>query len=287
MKYYKIYCYTNLINNKKYIGQTCHSLKERAGVEGIKYKNPKLADDDPNQYNFWKAIKKYGWNNFVPSILEDNLTLEEANSREQYWIAYYHTWVEDPLCWGYNLESGGKNCQMSQETKDKISNSMKRENNPFYGKHHSEESKQKISEKNKGRKWSEEQKRKMSEQRKGHIVTDETRKKISIANTGKHHTEETKQKIRESHLGKHHSEESKQKMSQQRKGVPKTQQHKDKIGKANSKPVRCIETGIIYNSCTEATHAVGLKNPISISAVCRGKGKTAAGYHWEYIEKEK
>ena len=44
---------------------------------------------------------------------------------------------------------------------------------------------------------------------------------------------------------------------------------------------------IIYNSCTEATYAVGLKNPISISAVCRGKGKTAAGYHWKYIEEDK
>ena len=168
---FKIYCYTNKTNNKKYIGQTYRTLLCRAGTDGSRYKNPELADDDPNQHLFWKAIYKYGWNNFIPSILEDNLTLEEANEREQYWIAYYHTWIEDPQCWGYNLQPGGNNHTCSDETKRKISEKTSGEKNPFYGKHHSEETIQQIIKRNKARKGkfkhSEETKKRMSENKMG------------------------------------------------------------------------------------------------------------------------
>lgn len=36
---YKVYMYKNNINQKKYIGQTCLSLSQRAGKNGIKYNN--------------------------------------------------------------------------------------------------------------------------------------------------------------------------------------------------------------------------------------------------------
>lgn len=46
--------------------------------------------------------------NFSHEIIEDNiLTLGEANKREQYWISFYHTWINDPQCRGYNLTIGG------------------------------------------------------------------------------------------------------------------------------------------------------------------------------------
>ena len=48
---------------------------------------------------------------------------------------------------------------MSEAHKDKMSG----ENNPFFEKHHSEETKRKISDANKGKKLSEEQKAKMKE----------------------------------------------------------------------------------------------------------------------------
>ena len=53
-----------------------------------------------------------------------------------------------------------------------------------------------------------------------------------------------------------------------------------KISKANSIKVKCVETGIIYNSYTEAALSVGV-NKSRISLVCNGKAKTAGGYHWE------
>lgn len=36
---YKVYCYINKINNKKYIGLTSLSIKERAGKNGNNYKS--------------------------------------------------------------------------------------------------------------------------------------------------------------------------------------------------------------------------------------------------------
>lgn len=49
----------------------------------------------------------------------------------------------------------------------------------------------------------------------------------------------------------------------------------------NQKQVKCIETGIIYNSISEAKHETGIK---SIDQAVCGKIKTAGGYHWKYVE---
>ena len=66
-----IYCYTNKINGKKYIGQTTKTLEERADKNGRGYSA---------QFKFGKAIEKYGWDNFLAEIietveLEDSITL--------------------------------------------------------------------------------------------------------------------------------------------------------------------------------------------------------------------
>ena len=78
------------------------------------------------------------------------------------------------------------------------------------GKHHSEETRQKLSEANKGKHRSEETRRKLSEANKGKNLSAETRKKISEANKGKpswikgkHRSEETRQKLSEANKGKH------------------------------------------------------------------------------------
>lgn len=91
-KLYKIYLHENLLNHKKYIGQTCRPIRERFGCNGSHYIN------SPKFYN---AIQKYGWENFSHEVLEENLTLEEANEREKYYIALYNT-VEE----GYNVYDG-------------------------------------------------------------------------------------------------------------------------------------------------------------------------------------
>ena len=51
----------------------------------------------------------------------------------------------------------------------------------------------------------------------------------------------------------------------------------------NCRAVRCVETGQIYVGAKAAGDELNL-DPSTITRVCRGKGKTCGGYHWEYSE---
>lgn len=53
----------------------------------------------------------------------------------------------------------------------------------------------------------------------------------------------------------------------------------------NSKPVKCIETGVIYPSQAEVERQLGFSQPY-ICNCCRGKLKSAYGFHWEYVLEE-
>jgi len=111
-------------------------------------------------------------------------------------------------------------------------NHNKGEKHPMFGKHHSEETRKKISlaglgriPPNKGKHHTEETKAKMSLTRKGKpssnkgkLMSEKTRKNMSIAQTGKTLPKETKRKIREAMIGKEASEEAKNNMSIARKG---------------------------------------------------------------------
>ena len=97
---YIIYKHTNKINGKVYIGQTLQKVSRRwRGGSGY-----------CGQPLFYNAIIKYGWDNFSHEILVSNIeTLEEANTLEIYWINYYHSYIYDPQCNGYNSTAGGDN----------------------------------------------------------------------------------------------------------------------------------------------------------------------------------
>lgn len=73
-KEYTIYMHKNKTNNKVYIGQTVQSLSAR-------WKNGKGYIDSPK---FYKAIQKYGWDNFEHIILEQHIkTTEEADEKRK------------------------------------------------------------------------------------------------------------------------------------------------------------------------------------------------------------
>lgn len=94
MNKYYIYCHENKINGKKYIGQSCQPPSKRWN-SGYGYMHcPR----------FYSAIQHYGWNNFIHTILEDNLSAQEANEREKYYINLYNTLNPEV---GYNLTEGG------------------------------------------------------------------------------------------------------------------------------------------------------------------------------------
>jgi len=49
------------------------------------------------------------------------------------------------------------------------------------------------------------------------------------------------------------------------------------------KPVRCIETGKIFDSAIEASRSIGLCwNAVYMSI---HRGNCSGGYHWKYVEK--
>lgn len=168
IKSYCIYKHTNKINGKVYIGQTCQKPEYRWGKDGNGYKMSS---------RFYSAITCYGWDNFEHEILVENLTKEEADILEQELIEKYKS---NNLEFGYNLDSGGKNKEVSEETKQK--QSISAQNRPIV----SEETKQKLSTVSKGIKRSEETKQKMSEAAKKREKERQGQKykKVQCINTG-------------------------------------------------------------------------------------------------------
>ena len=112
-----IYKHTLLVGPHKgwsYIGQTFNKPNIRWHTDGSGYKSCTA---------FFRAIKKYGWANFSHEILETVSSIDEADEREKYWIAYYHTWVFDKNRAGYNMTKGGSGNRSicTEETRKKKS----------------------------------------------------------------------------------------------------------------------------------------------------------------------
>ena len=100
-----IYCITNNINGKKYIGLS-KDIQRRWGEHSRAYKNPNSKEYNLPLYN---AFRKYGIENFSFEIIEecDENLLEE---REKYYIKTINTIKPD----GYNLTEGGE-CHFQEE----------------------------------------------------------------------------------------------------------------------------------------------------------------------------
>lgn len=153
---YYVYAHINKLNGKIYFGQTTN-IKQRWSSNGRQYKRKTV-----KQTHFYNSIIKYRWNNFYHIIIEQNLSHEKADLLESYLIKTFDT---QNTKLGYNLKSGGSHGKHTEETKRKISTivkekmtkdvitkllknrkSMKGENNPFYGKHHTEETRKHLKE---------------------------------------------------------------------------------------------------------------------------------------------
>lgn len=140
INYSGIYCITNKVNGKKYIGQT---TKFKKRFEKYKW------NDFPNEH-LKSAFEKYGKENFEIIILIVCKNSDDLDMYETKLIQHYKTTNN---LYGYNKDSGGKkNKKHSEETKQKMSNSVKGEKNPNFGNHkpkvpHTEEYKTHLSKK--------------------------------------------------------------------------------------------------------------------------------------------
>lgn len=266
---YKVYKHENLINGKVYIGITSLDVQKR-WENGNGYSKQPL---------FWRAIQKYGWHSFSHEVLCDGLTKEEADQKEIEFISAYQS--NNPQH-GYNIQSGGSTYgKHSEETRRKISESN-------MGKVITHEQRQRISNTLKGRKLSATHRARISESMrgegaywygkvsptKGRKAPPDELKRRSEAHKGKVVSEETRRKISESlkgekspWFGKKHTEESIAKM-------------KEKAG--NKKMIRCLETGVVYDSIHDAGEQTNT-NYKNIHSVCVGKRKSAGGSRWEYV----
>jgi len=133
-----IYMITNIINDKKYIGQSRNLWKRiREGHVGKLRTNL--------HYNIQNAWNKYGEDNFKFEIIEECVNNSELKTREQYWMDYYKSYNKDV---GYNIRGKADNNHgylESEELKKIKSERMKGENNYMYGKTHTDEVKRIIA----------------------------------------------------------------------------------------------------------------------------------------------
>ena len=217
------------------------------------------------QEYFYRAILKYGWDNFKHEILYQTDSYEDANSKEIELITQYKS---NEKHYGYNIEKGGNLKKIvADSTKIKLRN------------HHTTPEHLKLVQQINAKRWSDpEEHRKMSERTSGR----------NNPMYGTKLTDEHKRKLKEGHskvkfigkcgadnpmYGKHLSEEHKKRLSELQMGE----------NNSRSKRVICVETQTIYGSLREAYRNTGIKHG-SISSACLGKSKTAGGFHWEYVK---
>ena len=139
-----IYGWYNTKSEKWYIGQTIRP-------EGRFKRHIDYAINKKDNCKFHRALRKYGLENWVYCVLEDNILRANLNMREMYWVEEFDSFYN-----GYNLTAGGGHTIFSEEVKEKLK-----------GKHLSEETRKKLSESHKGKRMSEETRKRMSESHKG------------------------------------------------------------------------------------------------------------------------
>ena len=219
-----IYQVTNLVNGKKYIGQTINR-KETRWYGSLKT----IIQTYTCNTHLKHSIKKYGIDNFEVETIDRAMTKEELDHKEDYYIRKYNT--INPK-FGYNQKYGGSNGKHTEASKKKMSENHKDnsgEKNPMFGKipwNKGKHLNDKIIEK-----ISNSQKKRFKEN--PHL--QDGKKNPMYGKTspmrGRKRSKETKKRIKENHAnvsgknnpmyGKHHSKETKQKISDSLKGKTK------------------------------------------------------------------
>lgn len=241
-----IYMYINKVNGKRYIGQTNDFIRRH-----MEHKKPST-DEQPID----RAFNKYGADNFEIIILAENLTKEQMDDYEKFFIKRYNTLVTNDK--GYNIKNGGNNTNwMENATEEQIESFKQKcrarcgENHPRYGTKASDEARKNMS-----------KAQKELAQKEGYVNPFQ----------GKQHTNETKAKI---------SKTLKENGSSKGANNP------------SARAVVCLETGEVFQTMQDAAKWCGQKCITSIAKSCKGEVKSAGKHpitneklHWKYYKED-
>ena len=178
-----VYIVTNALNGKQYIGFT-------TGPVELRWEQHLKNAGNSRKGALYNAIRKYGTGVFQIQSLRQVQRADTAKRLEIFFIKQFKTLAPD----GYNMTRGG----------DGVTGISY-----WVGRHHTEESKRKMSFIHKGHKQSPATRKKIGQTLLRHTVSEETRQKIGFAHRGKRLSEETKRKMR----GRSVSIETKEKLS--------------------------------------------------------------------------
>jgi len=241
-------------DGRYYIGQTCQSIEERC-KSGNGYKTLKFNIDIINENG--------GWDSFEHGVLERNLTKEEADEREAYYITYYNS-----------VENGFNTYKMN-----------------YSGYHFSDlwdnpTIKSNIIDKLKKQRNTKEYKEKKSKQMKELWQSDSYKKKQKQA-----WTEERKKKISDIAKRVWENKDIRERISKIQSELKKQAWQNEEYRRKMCKQVRCVETGEIFESIAAAAKWCGVKaNTLcaALSSKTHQSGRhpeSKEKLHWErYID---
>ena len=173
MAYFYVYKITNVVTNLSYIGVTRDAIKQRLRehVYAAKHKT--------SNRKLFRAINEYGPENFQIEVVYEG---EESKYAERYFIENEYIIKYDTYDNGYNGNLGGVGLtEHTTESKQKMSannfwrgKSRTGSLNPMYGRKHTQEAKQMMSEKKIG-----------ITTRFNYSHSEKTKQKISLATKGR------------------------------------------------------------------------------------------------------
>lgn len=263
---YIVYKHTNLINNKVYIGITCHG------------ENPNIRWQNGRGYIenslFFTDILNFGWQNFSHEILADNLNINDAFALEKKYIKEY-----DSVNNGYNLSYGCSE-PPSIETREKISQALQ----GLTRKSTSIEQQIKTKQNNSG--W------------KNGFDPIETKitKKVKCLETGdifgsisEAENWSNTNKIGEccsglrKHAGRHPETNQLLSWAYANNDDIVSIRCLEKRKTKKIKKILCIETNEIFENASDAFRKTNI-SVCNILRVCNGQRQTAGKKHWKYID---
>lgn len=232
-------------NGKVYIGITCSARPEYRWSHGMKYKD---------QPTFFRAIVKYGWDNFTHEILYSGLEYEEACATEVRLIAEHNSCDRKH---GYNILPGGDSVL------------------PYSERKVSDEKKAELSARR-----SEIMKAKWADPEFREKTVNSLRESAKRPEYRKRVSDGLKLALQNEELKKQRSENMKKRFEDaeyRESCINNLMEHQEKI----KRKVRCVETDETFDSVVDAAREYGISTTkIYKSATHKTKNPPL---HWEYV----